>query len=317
MRILITGINGFVAGHLAEYLLAHGGYELWGQSRGVSLALPQLRGRVQLYSADLQDAAAVRALLEAARPDVVMHLAAQAAVGLSFSDPLGTLLPNISGQVQLFEALLHAKLDPLVLIVGSADVYGLIDPATPRIDETTPLRPSNPYAVSKIAQDMLALQYWLSRRVRAVRLRPFNHIGPRQSEHFVASAFAAQIARIEAGEQPPVLRVGNLEAERDFTDVRDMVRAYHLAFAHCEPGEVYNIGSSRATRINHLLALLLAHSRVPITVEPDPARMRPSDVPRMVCDRTKFEAATGWQPHIPLEQTLADLLDYWRGRVAS
>jgi GDP-4-dehydro-6-deoxy-D-mannose reductase len=215
----------------------------------------------------------------------------------------------------LFQAALRLKQNPLFLIVCSNEIYGRVAPDDLPIDEDTPLRPVSPYAVSKATQDLLAYQYYVSHKLRTIRLRPFNHIGPRQTEQFVASAFAAQIARIEAGGQEPLLRVGDLAAERDFTDVRDMVEAYALAARHGEPGQAYNIGSERTVSIRWLLDTLLAFSACDIAVEPDPTRMRPADVPRVVCDSRRFRERTGWAPQIPLEQTLYDILEHWRDQV--
>jgi GDP-4-dehydro-6-deoxy-D-mannose reductase len=180
------------------------------------------------------------------------------------------------------------------------------------IQETNPLRPLSPYAVSKVAQDLLGYQYWMSWKVDSVRTRGFNHEGPRRGPVFVASDFAKQIADIERGRKEPVLHVGNLDARRDFTDVRDMVRAYWLALEKCEPGEVYNICRGKAWTIREVLDLLLQMSDAKIEVRQDPARLRPSDVPVLIGDNRKFVKATGWQPEIPFEQTLRDMLEYWR-----
>ena len=182
------------------------------------------------------------------------------------------------------------------------------------IKETNPLRPLSPYAVSKVAQDMLGYQYWMSFKVDSVRTRGFNHEGPRRGPVFVASDFAKQIADIEKGKKAPVLHVGNLEAQRDFTDVRDMVRAYVLALEKCEPGEAYNICSGKAWTIQAVLDYLLSQTKLKIEVRQDPARLRPSDVPILLGDNSKFVRATGWQPTIPFEQTLRDMLDHWRSR---
>ncbi|HEU5086075.1 MAG TPA: GDP-mannose 4,6-dehydratase, partial [Roseiflexaceae bacterium] len=245
------------------------------------------------------------------------HLAGQSNVPRSFQNPAETLYINIFSELHLFEALLELKQNPVVLITGSNEIYGQVRPDELPVGEQTPLRPVNPYAVSKAAQDLLAFQYHVAHKLRTIRLRPFNHIGPRQAESFVASAFAAQIARIEAGLQEPRLRVGNLAAERDFTDVRDIVQAYILAATHGEPGAAYNIGSGHAVSIRWLLDTLIGHSSAAIEVESDPARMRPADVPRVVCDARFFHEHTGWEPHIPLTRTLADILNYWRGVVTS
>jgi len=317
MRLLITGINGFVGGHLAEHLLDTAMGEVWGLAREPALALPDLRGRVQLVTADLSHLDQVIAALASVRPDVIMHLAGQSNVPRALADPAYTLQTNILAQLHLFQAALRLRQDPLILIACSNEIYGHVTPEDLPIDEDTPLRPVNPYAVSKAAQDLLAYQYHVSHKLRTIRLRLFNHIGPRQAELFVASAFAAQIARIEAGAQPPMLRVGELSAERDFTDVRDMARAYGLAAWHGEAGQAYNVGSGRTVSIRWMLETLLTFSERDIAIEPDPARMRPAEVPRVVCDNRRFCAHTGWAPRIPLEQTLYDILEHWRNRVRS
>ncbi len=210
---------------------------------------------------------------------------------------------------------MRLNLSPRVLVIGSMDEYGHVAPDQIPVTEETPLRPDSPYGVSKMAQDFLGLQYFLSHHVPIIRVRPSNHIGPRQNDQFVTSNFAKQIAEIEIGKREPVLRVGNLSAQRDFSDVRDMVRAYYFAIERGEPGEVYNIGSESAVSIQHIVELLLAHSRVPIRIEQDPTRLRPSDTPLMYCSATKFRAQTGWRPTIALEQSLQDILDYWRTQV--
>lgn len=308
MRALITGISGFVGGYLVEHLLATGEWEIYGVAR----EQVDLGSSIHTVAADLTRQDAVKSMLAQARPDVVFHLAAQSNVHQSFSTPEATLLTNVLPELYMFEAVRQLGLDPLLLIVGSNEIYGHVEPGDLPIDEDAPLRPVSPYAVSKAAQDLLAYQYHASYGLRTLRLRPFNHIGPRQREQFVASAFAAQIARIEAGQQEPLLRVGNLEAERDFTDVRDIVRAYTAAARHGRVGAAYNIGSGQAVSIRWLLDTLLSFSSCDIAVQPDPARMRPADIPRVVCDSSRFRHDTGWEPRIPLDQTLHDILNYWR-----
>lgn len=315
-RVLITGVNGFVGGHMAEYLLAATDWQVWGLARSAELRLGQLRGRVRPVAADLLYKASTEAALRTVQPNIVIHLAAQAHVPTSFADPGTTLTSNLLAQLHLFEGIRALKLDPIILVVCTAEEYGAVRPADLPINEDTPLRPNNPYAVSKVAQDMLALQYYLAHGLRTIRLRPFNHTGPRQEAEYVLPAFARQVAEIEHDLQPPILHVGSLAAQRDFTDVRDMVRAYHLAVCDGVPGEVYNIGSGQAVPIQQLLDNLLVLSRVPIAVEPDPARLRPADVPVVCCDPRRFHARTGWQPRIPLAQTVQDTLAYWRDRVA-
>ncbi|GAB4154047.1 MAG: GDP-mannose 4,6-dehydratase [Roseiflexaceae bacterium] len=312
MRALITGVNGFVGGHLAEQLLACGSYRVFGVARQPLPSLAQLHGQIEYVQADLSDPQQTHAALAEIAPDVIFHLAGQANVHRSFQDPTGTLQTNVFAQLNLYQALIALNLSPLVLVACSNEIYGQVRPEELPLNEQTPLRPVSPYAVSKVTQDLMAYQYFVSHKIRCVRLRPFNHIGPRQEETFVASAFAAQVARIEMGLQPPVLRVGNLSAERDFTDVRDMVRAYDLAAQRAEPGCAYNIGSGRTVSIRWILDTLVSLSQVPIEVEQDPARMRPADVPRVVSDCRRFRHDTGWEPQIPLEQTLLDILDHWR-----
>jgi len=317
LRALITGVTGFAGTHLAEMLLADADVEVWGlwhQARPPEL--PSLCG-LQTLTCDMREPARVREVLADLRPHWIFHLAGQSDVGGSWQASWGTIESNVRSQLNLLESMVQLGLDARILVVGSNNEYGLVSAADLPIDEETPLRPDTPYGVSKIAQDMLGLQFFLSHRVRTVRVRCFNYIGPRQSDKFVAGAFARQIAEIEAGLREPVLRVGNLSAERDFTDVRDMVRAYRLALAHCEDGEVYNIGSGRAVPIQRLLDVLLSYARCSVRVEPDAARLRPSDVPRSVCDATRFRAATGWEAGIPLEQSLRDVLDFWREKVAA
>jgi len=315
MRALITGANGFVGGHLCEHLLDVSGWQLVGIGREAASRYPKLLERMSFRSADLLDAAAVAAVVADTAPDVVFHLAAQAHPPTSFRDPAGTLTANMLMQLNLFEGIRAAQLNPVVLVVSTGEVYGAVHAEDLPIDEDTPLRPVSPYAVSKVTQDMLAFQYWAAHKLQTIRVRPFNHTGPGQDDGYAPSAFARQIARIEAGLQPPVVLVGNLSARRDFTDVRDVVRGYRLAVEGGEPGQVYNLGSGQAVSIQQILDGLLRFSRVDIAVEVDPERMRPVDTPEIVCDARRLCQRTGWQPLIPLEQTLSDLLDHWRGRV--
>jgi GDP-4-dehydro-6-deoxy-D-mannose reductase len=314
MRILITGAAGFVGRHLAAHLLAEGGDELWGLARPET-ATPGLDGRVRLVGADLMHREQVGAALREARPDAIYHLAAQASVARSLSDPLPTLLNNVVAQVNLLEAVVELGADPRILVVGSNEEYGLTRPEELPIVETKELRPISPYAVSKVAQDMLGHQYFATRGLKIVRVRPFPHTGPGQSETYVAPGFARQIAEMEAGRREAVIKVGYLDGQRDFTDVRDVVRGYRLLLERGVPGEVYNLGSERARTIRSILDGLVARSTVRPLVELDPARVRPLEVPVQYCDCSKLRAATGWRPEIPFEQTLSDILDDWRRRV--
>lgn len=315
MRALITGVNGFVGGHLAERLVDLPGWEVWGLPRQRDLALAHLRDHVRLVCADLRDRDETAQAIAQAQPQVVFHLASQPFVPESFRDPATTLSTNILAQLNVVLALIDQHINARVLAVGTVEEYGLIQPEHLPLHEDTPLRPVSPYGVSKVAQGMLALQYHLSHGLDVVRVRSFTHIGPRQSDRFVAASFARQIARIEQGLQPPVIKVGNLSAQRDFTDVRDIVEAYILAVERGESGQVYNIGSGRPVMIRALLDMLLAASSATVAVQQDPERMRPIDVPLVVCDPRRFHTRTGWQPRIPLEQTLRDILEDWRVRV--
>ncbi len=318
MRVLITGITGFVGSHLADYILAnHPDVEIYGMVRWRSRMdnIRHILDKVKLVEADLKDYISIRNILKEIRPDYIFHLAAQSFVPTSWKLPQETLQINILGQVNILEAMKELKLDAVIQIAGSSEEYGLVYEHELPIKETNPLRPLSPYAVSKIAQDFLGYQYFKSYGIKAVRTRGFNHTGPRRGDVFVSSNFAKQIAEIEKGKREPVIYVGNLESVRDFTDVRDMVRAYWLAVEKGEPGEVYNICSGKGLKIKEVLEILLAYSRVKVEVKVDPARLRPSDVPVLVGDNTKFRKRTGWKPEIPIEKTLKDLLDYWRERV--
>jgi GDP-4-dehydro-6-deoxy-D-mannose reductase len=312
LRALITGAGGFVGGHLCAYLLAHTDWELMGTVYPHPVDAQPQEPRLRLRHADLRDPEGVQALVGEVQPDCVFHLAAQSFVPASFADPWDTLQNNVRAQLNLLEAVRRSGRDVRVLVIGSNEEYGAPRPEELPQTEESPLRPNNPYAVSKVAQDFLGLQYYLAYGLPVVRVRPFNHTGPGQAPRFVVPAFASQIARIEAGRQEPVMKVGNLEAARDFTDVRDVVRAYHLAVSQGEPGEVYNLASGRPQSVRGLLEMLLSHSHVEIRVERDPSRYRPVDVPAVYGSAAKFRQRTGWEPQIPFEQTLRDILAYWR-----
>lgn len=317
MRALITGISGFVGSHLAEYLLAHTDWQVAGTVYGRLDNIAHLRERLALYPAELSRLEVVRFIVEETRPDYIFHLAAQPIPSLSHHDPWFTLENNIRAQLNVLEVVAQLGGACRVLVVGSSEEYGAISPADLPLDEDTPLRPTSPYAVSKVAQDLLGLQYWLSQRVEAIRVRPFNHIGPRQRRGFVAPDFASQIAEIEAGLRMPQMAVGTLDVARDFSDVRDIVRGYHLALTSGRPGEVYNLGSGQTHSVHDLLETLIAASTVTIEVVQDASRARPVDVPCVVADCTRVREHTGWQPQISFQQSLHDVLDYWREQVRS
>lgn len=317
MRVLITGVTGFVGSHLAEFCLARSGIQVFGIERWRSKTdnIEHVKDRVVMYDCDMRDASSVRNVIAEVKPEWIFHLAAQSFVASSWTAPSETLTTNIIGQLNLLEAVRECRLSPRIQIAGSSEEYGLAEPGELPIKETNPLRPLSPYAVSKVTQDLLAYQYAQSYHLHLVRTRAFNHTGPRRGEVFATSNFAKQIALIEAGAQEPVLRVGNLEARRDFTDVRDIVQGYWLALERGEPGEVYNLCSGRDVAIREVLEMLLGMTSKAIKIETDPQRLRPSDVPLLCGDGSKFFAQTGWQPKIPLRKTLEDLLNYWRERV--
>jgi len=347
MRVLITGATGFAGSHLSEYLLGLDSIEVFGLYRprsrmenledlrragklnligeNASVTSPEamadlLAERVDpsalnLVEGDMLDAFSMERVVGGVQPERIFHLAAQSYVPGSQNAPAATLQTNILGELNLFEAVRKTGVDPVIQIAGSSEEYGLVRPEETPIRETNPLRPLSPYGVSKVSQDMLAWQYHRSFGLRTVVTRGFNHEGPRRGHIFVTSNMAMQIAEIERGLRPPVLYVGDRSSRRDWTDVRDMVRAYWLAVERGVPGEAYNIGTGVARTIDEMQQTLLAMSTKEIRVEVDPVRLRPSDVTLLVADSSKFRAATGWEPEIPFQQTMRDLLDWWRGRV--
>jgi GDP-4-dehydro-6-deoxy-D-mannose reductase len=313
-RVLVTGITGFAGSHLVDLMLARGGVEVFGLLRWRSRTenIEQFRSRVTLIECDLRDPISTRDALETVKPDWIFHLAAQSFVPTSWNAPSESLTTNLLGQLHLFEGMRHIGLKSRIQIACSSEEYGLVHENELPIRETNPLRPLSPYAVSKVAQDMLGYQYFKSYGTDVVRTRGFNHEGPRRPNVFVASDFAWQISEVEKGRREPVIMVGNLDARRDFTDVRDMVQGYWLALEKGEPGEVYNLCSGKAYSIREVLDLLLGMTKCRIEVREDPKRLRPSDVPVLLGDCSKFQKVTGWAPKIPFEKTLADSLDYWR-----
>jgi len=318
MRVLITGITGMAGSHLADYLLEIGGIEVHGTKRWRSRTenIEHIMDKITLHECELMDAYSVNKVLKEVRPERIYHLAAQSFVPTSWGSPADTLMNNIIGELNILEAVRELGLkDTRIHVAGSSEEYGLVYEDEVPIKETNPLRPLSPYAVSKLGQDYLAYQYYKSYGIFTVRTRAFNHTGPRRGEVFVTSNFAKQIASIEKGLQEPIIYVGNLEARRDFSDIRDIVRAYYLSLEKGETGEVYNVGNDRAFRIREVLDILLSFSKIEVSIKEDPERMRPSDVPLLVCDSSKFRERTGWKPEIPFEKTLEDLLNYWRERV--
>lgn len=314
-KVLITGISGFAGSFLADFLLTNREYEVSGTylSQASLVNLKQNREKLHLFHVNLTNQEETMLVVEKAKPDFIFHLAAIPAVGASFDRPAETITNNITAQLTILEAVRKIGLSECkILVVSSADMYGRVSEKELPIDEKTNFYPTNAYAVSKIAQDFLGLQYFLSYDLCVIRARPFNHMGPRQSTGFVIADFAQKIAEIEKGKMEPVLRVGNLESKRDFTDVRDIVSAYTLLVEKGQFGEAYNIGSGTSYKINDILTKLLSFAKVKISVEQDEALFRPKDSLDRVCNNSKFVALTGWKPTIPLEKTLQETLDYWR-----
>lgn len=329
--------------HLAEYLLQFDDLDVFGTMRwrsrldnledlaaagrlntmeGINTADPDAlerharKGAANVVECDLLDPTSTAQMIAAVRPERIFHLAAQSFVPTSWHAPAHTIQTNIIGQLNLFEAIRSAGIHPRIHIAGSSEQYGYVREDEVPIRESNPFRPLSPYAVSKIGQEMLAYQYHRSYGFHTVVTRGFNHTGPRRGQVLATSSFAKQIAEIEAGLRPPVIDVGDLTSKRDWSDVRDVVRAYWLTLECCTPGEAYNIASDRAIAVGEMLEILLGLSTHKIEVRTDPSRLRPSDVKLLWGDSTKFRKATGWAPTIPFERTMEDLLNYWRRRVA-
>ncbi len=318
-KVLITGITGFAGSHLAEYLINAGKYEVTGtylSDRNLT-NLASIQDQVTLTQCDLMDREAIEALISREKPDLIFHLAALPSPAKSFHDPGLYLQNNMLTELHVLEAVRKFELKSTrILIVSSSEVYGLVNPEDLPIHEETPLRPVNPYGVSKITQDYLGLQYVLGYGLDVVRVRPFGHIGPRLSSDFATSSFAKKIAEIEHGVRDSVLTVGNLEGKRDLTDVRDMVRAYSLLLELGASGDVYNAGSGKSYRTGDLLELLLSYTTAEVKVELDKQLLRPNDIPELRCDNKKLVTLTEWDNEFTIEESLKDMLEYWRGRVA-
>ena len=318
MQVLITGITGFAGSHLADYILDNmPDAKVFGMIRWRSRMenIQHIEDQIQLVEGDLKDMASIKKCLVEVQPDRIFHLAAQSFVPTSWNCPAETFAINAVGQINMFEAILSLGISPNIQIAGPSEEYGLVNSDEVPMKETNPLRPLSPYAVSKVAQDFLGWQYFKSYGMKVVRTRGFNHTGPRRGEVFICSNFAKQIVEIETKKRDPIIYVGNLEAKRDFTDVRDMVRAYWLSLEKGEEGEVYNLGTGIVYSMQEILDMLLDISNVDVKIEVDPERLRPSDVPVLLSDSSKFRQLTGWEPKIPLSKSLQDLLEYWRERV--
>lgn len=309
-KILITGATGFVGKYLVDYIAKNSQDKVYGTYISDS---PDKRDQIEFVKIDLNNEQDVQNMVGEIKPDYVYHLAALSSASDSFKHPKETIINNVSVQVNLLEAIKkHELKETKILIISSAEIYGMVDPKDLPINEKTELNPTNPYAVSKITQDFLALQYYLAFNLKTFRVRPFNHTGPGQRPDFVVSAFAKKIAEIEKGKREKVMTVGNLETKRDFTDVRDIVEGYAAVMEKGKIGEVYNMGSGKSHKISEILEIFISLSTEKIEVKEDPSLFRPFDDPDLVCDADKIKKDTGWEPQIPLNKTLKDTLDYWR-----
>ena len=325
-RALITGITGMVGSHLAEYIFDNSDWEIIGMIRwrsplcNLERMVPEVNkeGRIRFVYADLRDTLAVSKAVRDARPDYVFHLGAQSYPLTSFDSPLDTLDTNVQGTVRLLEAVREHAPEALVHVCSSSEVYGKIGKEHLPIKEGAPFHPASPYAMSKIGTDLAGRYYAEAYGMKVMVTRMFTHTGPRRGDVFAEATFGKQVAMIEAGLIPPVVKVGNLKSVRTIADVRDAVRAYHMLLTVKPiPGECYNIGGSHSCSVGEVLEELIRLSTrsSEIKVEEDPARMRPIDADLQVPDTSKFTEHTGWRPEIPFEKTMADLLEYWRGEV--
>jgi GDP-4-dehydro-6-deoxy-D-mannose reductase len=318
MRAVVTGISGFVGGHLAEHLVAEGDLVVGLSASGrwpAELAHLGKLMRIERFNLVEQSEAELADLLRRKQPEAIYHLAAQSNPQGSLDNPRGTWSLNLGGSLNLLEAVKASGQKPRVVLVSSGVCYGNPPPGFIPVKEDCPLRPNNPYAASKAAVDLLGIQHYLAHGTDVLMVRPFNHAGPRQSSRYVLAALASQVAEVESGRRECV-EVGNLDVIRDFTDVRDVVRAYKRLAEAGKPGEVYNLGSGRGTKIADALAQLQSQAKTSIPVRVDTGRVRPVDQPLLIADASKLRAAVDWEPHYTIEQTLADMLESARRTVA-
>ena len=309
MKALITGIDGFVGNYLAAILLENG-YEVY----GTSIIPNYKKENIKIFDMDLLDKNKVLEVISEVKPNKVFHLAGQSAVGLSWKEPTLTFNINVNGTINLLEAIREKIVDTKILIIGSSDQYGVIKEQDCPINENQKQNPQTPYGISKKTQEEVALLYSKVYNMNIIIARPFNHIGPGQNKNFVVPDFASKIVDIERGADP-VIKVGNLDTYRDFTDVRDIVRAYVLLLEKGNIGEIYNVGSGSAIRVQEILDKLINLSKLPISIEIDPDKFRPIDVPLVLCDNSKIKSDTGWVPGISIDETLKETLEYWRDKI--
>lgn len=314
MKSLVTGYGGFVAEYLVK-LLSENNYEI-----AVTVFPPMLNNTikkqakkqgVKIYSCDLTNEQNVKKLIKDFKPNEIYHLAAQSHVPTAWKNPTDTFKTNVFGTLNIFTAVLYNKISPRILVVGSSEEYGDCRDEDMPLKETSPLKPTNPYAASKVAQDFIAFQYAKTGGLDIVRVRPFSHTGPGQRSKFVCPNFTKQIAKIALGLKEPIIKVGNLKPKRDFLDVRDVVRAYYLALKKGKCGAVYNIASGKARSIESILKTCIKFSLKDIKIENDPSLFRPADIPVLKGDASLFKKTTGWKPLIPFDKTLQDLYCFW------
>jgi GDP-4-dehydro-6-deoxy-D-mannose reductase len=315
-RVLITGIGGSGGSYLAEHIAQnHPAVEIHGLARWHSSTqnnLINIAERVSVHEADLLDFGSTFNVIQHVQPDAIFHLAAHANVRASFDTPASVLNNNIIGTSNLFEAVRSAQCNPFIQLCSTSEVYGQVDPKDVPIKETAPIRPASPYAVSKVAQDLLGRTYYVSYQMRIIITRMFSYLNPRRADLF-ATSFARQVARVELGLQDEIVH-GNLDSVRTLIDVRDAMRAYWEALLYCEPGEAYNIGGTTTMTVGDFLDRLIALANCPIPTRVDPKLLRPADVTLQIPDVDKFQNVTGWKTEFSFEESLADLLEYWRQR---
>ena len=324
---LITGITGMVGSHLADYLLENTDWDIYGLARwnddldNLNHLLPQInkKERLELVYGDLNDLASLMCTIQRTEPSYVFHLAAQSYPQTSFEAPLDTLNTNILGTAKLLEAIRKSDVSPVIHVCASSEVFGRVPKEYLPIHEEVPFHPASPYAISKVGTDLIGRYYAQAYGLTVMTTRMFTHTGPRRGDVFAESTFAKQIAMMEEGLLEPVVKVGNLDSLRTWSDVRDAVRAYYLLVTHNPiAGEYYNIGGAYSCTVRDMLEHLVSLSTIKnIRVEIDPSRLRPIDADLQVPDTTKFRDHTGWAPEISFETTMKDLLDYWRTRVKS
>ena len=310
MKALITGINGFVGEYLSDFLISNQ-IDVYGTVLSEEASIENISDN-KIFKMDLLDKNEVNKIIAEIKPDYIFHLAGQSSVALSWKKPDLTINVNVIGTINLLEAVKLYSNKSRVLIIGSSDQYGIVNPEQCPISENTPMNPQSPYATSKKTQEEIAIQYFKALKIDTIIVRAFNHIGPKQNKGFVIADFASQIAEIEKEKKAAIIKVGNLDAKRDFTDVRDVVRAYYLVMTNGKPGEIYNVGSGITYKIKEILDKLLSLAKVSIYIEKDNDKMRPSDVPLIQCDNSKISTECGWTLQYPIDQTLIDTLNYWR-----